>query len=270
MSLDTADMIRRMIVPAAVVAVLGLLRRYLPARKTDPQAALDPNPILEDFSSTNWAVYTSMIVVGIAFAIFVHWALVTANRQFAEADGPATFRLLPSSAIWWFFPGFGALCLSWEITLFLWSRFEDRNRIARFIEWTHRRGGFDSTRALRWMALLIGMPIAVATILAIPLHSTLRDTDIVVGHYATLARQVFPYSQARRLMMVNGFRNRDGSISAKAEIIIEFKDGPRWHSADNRDFKSAVDPGLDEFLQRKTGIPLERAETEADLRAQPR
>jgi hypothetical protein len=59
-------------------------------------------------------------------------------------------------------------------------------------------------------------------------------------------------------------------MSAKAEIIIDFSDGSRWHSADNRDFTSAVDPGLDEFLQHKTGIPLERAETEADLPAQPR
>lgn len=269
MSLDIADTIRRLIVPAVVIGVLGLLRKYLPARKGVPHR-LESNSAVEDFRHTNWAVYTCMITIGIAFAFLVHWALVAANRSFAEADGPGAFRLLPSSAIWWFFPGFGALCLSWEITLFFWSFFEDRERIARFTDWTHQRGGFDSTRALRWMALLIATPIGFASLLAIPMHTTLRDSDIVVGRYARLTRQHLPYTQAHRLMLVDGFRDRDAKFTARAELIVYFKDGTRWSSSDNRDFTSAVDPGLDVFLQHKTEIPLEHAETEADLRTQRR
>jgi hypothetical protein len=121
MSLDLADIVGRMLVPAAVVVVLGLLRRYLPAPKTNPQAQLDQNGDVEDFTSTNVAVNACMIVIGIAFAFTSHWALAAGNRHFAQADGPATFQFFPSGAICWFFPGFGALCLSWEITLFLWS-----------------------------------------------------------------------------------------------------------------------------------------------------
>jgi hypothetical protein len=211
-----------------------------------------------------------MIFVALAFVFFTHWALVAANRHFAEADGPATYCLLPSNAIWWFFPGFGALCLSWGITLFLWSLFEDQNRIARFVDWSHGRAGMDSTRILRWMALLIAMPVGVATLLAIPMHSTLRDNDLVLGHYAKLARQHLPYSQAHNLMLVDGFRDRDGKFTPRAEVIIDFNDGSRWSSSDNRDFTSEVDPGLSQFLQRKTMLPLERAETESDLRTQPR
>jgi hypothetical protein len=256
MKLDAGDIIGRIIVPAAVIAALGLLRKYLPARKTHPQAQPDSNLVREDFGATNWAVYTCMIAVGIAFAFLVNRALVTANRSFAEAVGPATFRLLPVAPIWWFFAGIGALCLSWEITLFLWSLFGDRNRIGRFIDWTHQRGGFDSTRALRWMALLLALPIGVATLLAIPIHSSLCDDNIVVGHYAQLARQCLTYSRARRVALVDGLRDRSGKFAARAEIIVDFDDGSRWRSADNRDFTPEVDSGLAEFLQRKTGASL--------------
>jgi len=267
MSLGVGDMIGRMIVPAAVIAVLGLLRKYLPARRTDPRSQFDANGDVEDFTSANWAVYGVMVVVGVAFAFLSHRALVAANRHFAEADGPAVFRLLPQPAIWWFFPGFGALCLSWDITLLLWAIFGDRNRVVRFIDWTSERAGFDSTRALRWMALLIAMPIGVATLLAIPIHSTLRNNDIVVGHFASLTRQFLPYSQARRLVLVDGFRDRSGKFTPKAGMIVDFNDGSRWSSSANRDFKSEVDPGLPEFLQGKTGLPPEQAETESDIPA---
>jgi hypothetical protein len=268
MTLDIVNTFGRIIVPAAVIAVLSLLRRYLPARKTRPQSAAAPRRDPEDFSGTQWTVGISMLVVGLAFGFLVHKALVMANHHFAAADGPAAFRLLPSSAIWWFFPGFGALCLTWEITLLLWSVFEDREKIVRYVAWSDERTGFDSTRAFRWMAVLLALPIGLATVLAIPVHSTLRDRDIVVGHYATLAQQVLPYSQARRLVLVGGFRDRSGKFSPRAGMIIDFSDGSRWSSSANRDFKPEVDFGLTEFLQLKTGLPVEYAETEADLRKQ--
>ena len=251
-----------MLVPAAVIAVLGLLRRYLPARAA---RSAQHSRVIEDFSGVNVAVYGCMIVVGITFVLFMHWALVAGNRYFAKADGPGAFVFFPSGAIWWFLPGFGALCLTWELTLFICSIFAGREKITRFIDWTNERAGYDSTRALRWMALLLVLPIGVASVLAIPLHSTLRDSDIVVGRYAKLARQNLVYSQANRLAVVDGFRNRDGRFTPRAEVILDFTDGTRWRSADNADFAKDVDPGLVEFLARKTGLVVERAQTEADL-----
>jgi hypothetical protein len=270
MSFDATDLIGRMIVPAAVVTVLALLRRYMPARKTDPQSLHDRKVDVEEFRNTSVGVYSAMVVVMIAFAFFSHQALVAANRHLAEADGPASFRLLPSSAIWWFFPGFGALCFSWEITLLAWSLLGGSSRVTRFIDWTNERAGYDSTRALRWMGLLLAMPIGVATLLAIPMHSSVRDNDIVVGRYAKFTVQYLPYSQASSLAQVDGFRGRNGKFSAHAEMIVDFNNGTRWRSADNRDFTPEPDPGLAEFLQLKTGLPVGHFETEADLRAQTR
>jgi len=263
MSFDISDVIRRAIVPAAVISVFALLRKYMPARTIRAQG---DEPVTDDFTRTNRAVYGAMILIGIALAFLTHKALVATNLWLAEADGPATFRLLPSSFIWWFLPGVAALCLSWEITLFFWSKFGDHQTIARFLDWTHKRAGFDSTRALRWMALLIVMPIGIASVLAIPIHSSLRDNEIVVGRYARLARQYLPYSDARRFLLVDGFRDRNGKFTARSEVLVVFQNGVRWSSAANRDFMTRPDSGLVEFLERKTGLAVEHAESETDLR----
>lgn len=269
MSLDIAHLVGRILVPAAVIAALNLLRKYLPARSTNLQAQIDSNGNVEDFTSANVVVYTCMVVVGTVFALGVHWALAAANHNFARADGPAVFQFFPSPAAWWFFPGFAALCLSWEITLFLWSLFVGRNKVIRFIDWTSERAGYDSTRALRWMSMVVALPIGIATIIAVPMHSTLREKDIVVGHYATLARQSLQYSKAQRLLVVDGFRDRSVKFTPKAAVIIDFDDGSRWNSSDIGDFKSKLDPGLVEFLESKTRLSAEYAETEPDLRTYP-
>jgi hypothetical protein len=266
---DTASLIGRMIVPAAVLAGLGLLRRFLPPRKVDPGESRASNQANDDFRGTQWVVGSSMVLVALTFALLTHSALVMANRYFAEADGPAAFRLLPSPVIWWFFPGFGAICLTWPITLLIWSLFAAHDKIVRYSEWSDQRAGFDTMRAMYWMALLTAMPIGVATLLAIPIHSSLRDHDIAVGHYARFSSQHLPYSSARRLALVNGLRDRDGKFTPRADLIVDFANGTRWSSSDNRDFKLEVDPGLAEFIEQKTGLNPEQAETEADLAKLP-
>jgi hypothetical protein len=269
MRADMVSLIGKMIVPAAVLAALALLRRYLPPPKVDSKEHTTPNRPPEDFRGAQWIIGISMALVAFAFAFVTHKAFATGNRYFAEADGPAAFRLLPSPVIWWFFPGFGAICLTWPITLFIWSLFGDPNKVARYGAWSDERSGFDTVRAMYWMALLFAMPIGVATLLAIPIHSSVRDHDIVVGYYARFARHYLPYSSARRLMLVNGFRDRDGKFTPRANLLVDFANGTRWSSSDNGDFKLEVDPGLVEFIEKKTGLHPERAETEADLAKLP-
>ena len=46
---------------------------------------------------------------------------------------------------------------------------------------------------------------------------------------------------------------------------LDFEDGRRWSSAKIGDFKPTVDPALADFLVKKTRLPLNHAETEADI-----
>ena len=219
----------------------------------------------EYFSRINWLVHTVMVFVMVLLAIGIYKTLVSANQYFADTEGPARFQLLPTQAIWWFLPGFAAICLSWQITLFLWSLFVGHNKVNRFAKWTHTRAGFNSTKILRWMGLLIVLPIAIATSLAVPEHSTLHEWGIAERSYASLSSKHLNYADARRLMTIAGFLNRDGKFTGRAEILIDFSNGYRWHSENERDFRANFEPGLLEFLQKKTGLPVQYAQVQSDL-----
>jgi len=217
------------------------------------------------FRSIQWIVGVVMMVVGVLFALSTHAALVWLNQYLATADGPAEFRLWPQSAIWWFFPGFGALALSWEITLQLWSLFGNRDEANLYSYWSSQAAGFDSRRLLRWMTILIALPIGVLTFLELPVHTVLRQDDIRECGYAFAPCKMYRYADARRMTMIEGFRDRDGMLTSRAGIVIDFSDGRRWSSADIGDFGKTVDPAFQDFLVKKTQLPLDYAQTEADI-----
>jgi hypothetical protein len=254
----------RAIVPAAVAIGLVLARKYLKpsARLSEAQlSALD-----ERFQRTKWVVGTSLIAVAVVFVWATHYILVSLNRYLAAGDGPeAVLHLWPQTAIWWFFPGFGAVALCWEITLQLWSAFGRAETARSYRLWSDGRAGLDCTRILRWLALIIAAPIGVLTALALPMHSSLRHKDIRVCGYAWTGCKSFDYSKAVRMTQIEGFRDRDGKLHPRAGIVLDFADGKRWSSADIGDFRNKVDPALSAYLVEHTRLPLEQAEIETEI-----
>src|SRR6185503_5309951 len=92
-----------------------------------------------------------IVVVGAIFAVSTYALLLWLSRLIATTEGPAEIWLWPQSAIWWFFPLFGAITLSWEIVLRLWSTFGNREAAYAYNYWWAKTAGFDSTTMLRWM-----------------------------------------------------------------------------------------------------------------------
>lgn len=254
------------LVPFVVFLVFALARKHLPAASAEPpKHARSKEDLTALFRHTQWIVGLCMLVLAILFALGTHALLVWLNRYLATADGPAYFHHWPQSAIWWFFPGFGAISLCWEMTLQLWSRFGNREKANLYSQWTNQSVGFDSRRILRWMAALIALPIGVLTLLALSMHTSLREYDIRDCGYAFARCKTYRYDAAKRLTMIEGFRTRDGKLNRRAGIVIDFNDGRRWSSAKMSEFGHTVDPSMTEFLERKTGLALDYAETEADI-----
>jgi hypothetical protein len=262
------EFVAKAAVPAAVAVTFALARRFLPAREL-PYEGKDYNSADLDlrFDGTQWLVGLGTTVVGVAFFLLTHLGLVAANRGLAEAEGPAHFMIPPQAAIWWFFPLFGALALSWEITLLIWSACGDRNEVRLYDAWSSRKAGFDSRRVLRLLALFVALPIGILTCLALPMHDTLHDAGIRSTGFAWRNRSVYRYSEARRLTTIEGFRT-DGKLTRRAGVVIDFADGRRWSSADRSDYNDPLDPQLVMFLQQKTGLPLEHAVTADEIHAQ--
>jgi len=191
--------------------------------------------------------------------------LESINRYLAESEGPAFFRLLPSKAVWSFAPGSAALALTWPAVFLGRKRLGDGQLAARYLEWNDQRCGFNTLRAFHWFNLLIVLPIASVTVLALPIHSTVHGDEMRMRRFASLRPTHCPYSQARRLAVVDGFRTRDGRFERRVAILVDFQTGKRWSSADNSDFRRSVDENLLGFLQEKTDLSPVFAETESDL-----
>jgi hypothetical protein len=187
------------------------------------------------------------------------------NRHLATQGGGALFVIYPESAIWWFFPGFGALALPWEITLRAMSLLGFRAEADSYNYWSSLKAGFDCRRLLRWLALVVVAPIAVVTLLALPMHSALRQDNIQNCGYAFAKCKNYAYAMARRMTIVDGFRRRDGKLTRRAEVVVDFQDGSRWISTGMGEFKSSVNPVLVQLLESKTGLLYGHADTESDI-----
>src|SRR6266404_75549 len=260
------EFLARAIVPFVVVLVFALARKYMPtASVKTPGPQYSREALDVRFSNTHWIVGFAMVVVGALFAFGTYAALLGLNRYLAMRDASTQFVLWPQSAIWWFFPGFGALVLSWEITLQLWTLFGHRADAELYNSWSSLKVGFNSAKLLRWMAVLIVLPIGVLTVLALPMHTALRQGDIRDCGYAFSPCKTYRYADARRITIIEGFRTRDGKLTRRSGIVIDFADGRRWSSADIGEFNARLDPALQEFLENKTQLPYTYAQTDADI-----
>jgi len=275
MSSQLVQFFGKALVPIAVFGGLALFRKYF--RSSLPKAP-GRNVSMEEldnrFQSTKWIAAFCMVLVGTIFVWSTHEALVWLNRHLAAADGSAEFTFLSQSAIWWFFPAFGALTLSWEITLQLWSLFGSREEADLFSDWSNntttfwsngRYSGMDSRKVLRWMALVVALPVGIFSFLDVSEHTLLQENEIRECGFRFKPCKVYAYEDARRMTEIRGLRERDGKLTPRAGIVIDFGDGRRWSSADTGDFRKSLDPALEEFLKRKTGLPLGSAETESDI-----
>ncbi len=225
------------------------------------------------FGIEKWIVPLCMVAVGTIFAVGTHVVFAWLNRHLAAADGPTEFRLLPQSAIWWFFPGFGALALSYEIVLQAWSFLRNPKDPDMYNRWWKeksasrggRYAGLDSRKVLRKLALIITLPVGALTVLALPMHTSLLQHDIRDCGYAFAPCRTYSYAEARRMTMIEGFRGRDGKLTRRAGIVLDFSDGRSWSSADTGDFQKKIDSAFAKFLTEKTQLPLNYAETAADI-----
>jgi hypothetical protein len=261
----------RAIVIVAVFAAFAVLRKYVSIRSeaSDDEKSFDD--LDSRFNTARWLFPVCMVAVGILFAWATHSGLVWLNRYLAERESPDALQLLPQSAIWWFFPGFAALTFAYELTLQLWSIFGSGDANS-YSDWTNLKtartsswGRIDYRKSLRWLSLLVAAPIGFFTVLALPMHASLGTDSIDDCGYAFATCKIYPYSAARRVTLIQGFRVRDGSFRARAGAVVDFDGNRRWSSAGIGNFRHDVDSSLLQILQAKTRLPIQSAETEAAI-----
>lgn len=137
------EAIGRGLVVAVVIAALAAFRKWVSAPPVGHTGEkLDTEEFEDRFMPLRVRVIGGMIAIGILFAVGFWYLFSRTNSFLAGLDGPSDFVFQPQRAIWWFFPAFGALSLSWELTLQVWALFGDRKIVNLFSEWTNQSPSF--------------------------------------------------------------------------------------------------------------------------------
>ncbi len=252
------------IVPLTVGVGFALARRYYPAKDDRTEVEELPDEVVASFEKLQWVVGASMVVVAAVLALSLHAGLVGINHYLSRAKSVDGIRLWPQTAIWWFFPVIASISLTWEITIRAWHFLGGKDAYL-YRAWSDFRAGFNATRVLRVLVLTVAAPIGIATILALPMHSTLRSSDIIECGYGFAGCRNLAYSDASRIVEIRGFRRTDGRFVNRAGIVVVYKDGRHWSSADWGNFARSVDPRVESFLISKTGLPIEIKDTKEDI-----
>ena len=266
--------IARGAIPAIVILSLFMFRKLFPSKAASRKIDWDSDELYDRFKPLSWRIWTCFVAVMIIFAFGTWFVLSRVNMLLATIGAPQAIHLLPEPAIWWFFPGFGALACSWEITQQIFSSFVGREEINLYNDWANnttrgwvrsRYQGLDSRRILRWMAICIAFPILLFVLLALPMHANIGPENIRDCGYAFKACTVYSLADATRITEISGFRDKSGELIHRAGLILDFKDGRRWSSAEWGDWKSTADPALKEFVLNKTGLTLGYSETAEEI-----
>jgi hypothetical protein len=254
------DWLPRTLVPIGISFFFWLFRRLAPApaRSTNYKETQIPEPL------PTGVIGAFMWGMGICL-VLSFFLLRTANHLWADSDGAAILRLCPSAAIWCFLPGFAAISIPWPLTVWLLRRMGRTDEAASIDSDSSEKVGFDSFKVMKWLSIWLVGPIAWFTLLAIPMHLSIAESEVRVGHYASLNAEVFPLSQATRATLVDGYRLRDGSFLQKRDLYIDFADGRRLDVNAAGDGGTQISDATVELLLAKTGLEAGHVSTVEDL-----
>ncbi len=259
-----SELLPKILVPAIIVFVLALCRRLAPPRTRIAAYRYDesqtPEPLPPGLiGAAMWAVG-----IGIALSFF---ALRMANHSWASIDDPSILTQFPTSVTWGFLPGFAALSVPWPLTVWYLRRVGRWEEADSIEDASDRKGGMDSFRVMKWLSVLLVGPIAVFTLLAIPIHLSIRDAEVRLGRYASLRSETFPFKEARRLTIIDGYKQKNGTVCEAADVLIDFADGRRLRGNQVGDGGTCVRRDVMQLLIRKTGLIPAHAATAEEVPA---
>jgi hypothetical protein len=125
------------------------------------------------------------------------YVLRGANHLWASFGGPSLLTQYAPQVIWCFFAGFAALSIPWPLPVWYLRRVGRREEAHSIQDAADSKVGFDSFKIMKWLSIGLVAPIAVVTLLAVPIHLSITDSEVRVGHYASFLTEIFPLNDAR-------------------------------------------------------------------------
>ncbi len=195
----------------------------------------------------------AMWSLGIALAL-LFFVLRGANHLWASLEGPSLLTQYAPQILWCFLPGFAAVSIPWPLTVWYLRRVGRWEEADSIQDVSDSKVGFDSFKIMKWLSIGVVGPIAVCTLLAVPIHLSITDSEVQVGHYASLYPEIFPLNGARSVTVVNLSRMQGNRILQTKDVIVEFTDGRRLRGNQVGDGGTSVRDDVLQLLVEKTGL----------------
>jgi hypothetical protein len=216
------------------------------------------------FAAQQTIVNLCCIPAGLAFFFVAHTLIAAFSQSLMNSDGIFGFPVPYQSVIYWVFPGFGVLSLCFEITLQIWALFVGHTTVNLYADWDSRqpkksRGGityYDARSALRWLSLVITLPIGILSGLALNMHTTFGDDCIHEFGYAFGAPRIYPYAAVRQVTHVHGVFNKHSKLVARPYCVIDFADGHRWNQNNWDASSAATERTIQAVIEKHTSLPI--------------
>jgi hypothetical protein len=193
----------------------------------------------------------AMWSLGIALAMSF-FVLRGANHLWASLEGHSLLTQYAPQVYWYFLPGFAAVSLPWPLTVWYLRRVGRWEEADSIQDASDSKGGFDSFRIMKWLSIGVVGPIAVFTLLAVPIHLSITDSEVRVGHYASLHPDVFLLSSAKSLIIVDEYKPQGRHVTR--DMIVEFADGRRLRGNQVGDGGTSIRNDVVQLLIDKTGL----------------
>jgi hypothetical protein len=236
--------------------ILALFRRMAPPRSRMSKHRYDELQIPEPLPAGMIGATMWCLGIGLALLFFV---LKGANHWWASLEGPSIVTQYATPSIWCFFPFFAAVSIPWPLTVWYLRRVGRWEEADGILDASDSKSGMDSFRIMKWLSVGLVGPIALLTLLAIPMHLSITDSEVRVGYYASFGTERFSLRDARRLTVVDGYRLRNGRISPSKDLIVDFADGRRLRGNQVGDGGTNVRDDIMRLLIEKTGLTPEHA-----------
>ena len=144
--------------------------------------------------------------------------------------------------------------LPWPLTVWYLRRVGRWEEADSIQDASDSKGGFDSFRIMKWLSVGVVGPIAIFTLLAVPIHLSITDSEVRVGHYASFRPDIFPLNDARSLTIVDVQKLQGNRSHQAKDVIVEFADGRRLRGNQVGDGGTSVRNDVVQLLIDKTGL----------------
>lgn len=241
----------RFLIPLSIALAFALFRRMAPSSarmvKHRYDEAQRPKPLAAG------AVGGAMWSLGIALAM-LFFVLRGANHLWASLEGPSLLTQYAPQVYWCFLPAFAALSIPWPLTIWYLrktGRWEEADSIQ---DASDSKSGFDSYRIMKLMSFYLVGPLSILSLLAIPIHLSITNSEVRVGHYASLVSEKFQLKDARRATIVDSYSQQEGHRRMTKDLIIDFADGRVLRGNQVGDGGTSVRNDVMQLLITETGL----------------